>query len=228
MHKALFVSFLLLIVGCTYGPERTVLSIDNAVAKPHSHEFAIAVGYKRLQDSKGAINTFPNGGIPKILYREARIYIVNIDEESVLLVAQVPDYGGIPQPKAVWIDGWSNGKVYFSLRGYGGDQRHGDDLSDKRIIRYSVSQSGELVHLKKYPFRLDKGKNTGPIDDPPFLRLSKGHLSIDIGIDNDLSKAKRKARISLDPETGTPSLVWITTTKHNKANSADAKSRAAD
>lgn len=228
--KALIASFLILFLsaGCTYGPERMILSLENAEAKPNSHELAIAIGYKVVKDATGIINTFPNGGVPKTLYREARIYKVNVDKKTVVLVAQIPNYEGIPPyENSVQINGWSNGKVYFSLIGYGGNQKYGTDKSDEHIKKYAVSDSGGLVKMKNHPHGLERNKNTGPIGTPPFLRLSNGHLSIDIGVDDYLSKAIRKAKISFDPETGKPYFALVKT-KYNKVNSANTSNSTID
>ncbi len=205
MRTILFLFSILFTAGCTYGPERSVISIGNAVAKPYSHELAVAVDYSRVQDPTG-INTFPNGGVQKVTSLEARIYLVDIDKKSVQLAASVPDYPGIPNPSGVWIDGWNSDTLYFSLRGYGGDRWNGGDLSDYRRNNYRILPAGKAEEIDVLPDQLEQQKNSGPIDETPSLRLAKRHLEIEIAVDRIFSEAEQTSIITFDPETGKPSL----------------------
>lgn len=191
--------------ACTHGPERMEVSLDNAVAKPGSHQFAFSVKYTRLREPTG-INTFPNGGVPKVLYREARVYLCDLDRGTVDLVAKVPGFAGIPQPKAVWVEGWRDEALYFSLRGYGAGRRGGDDRSDPRKLLYRVATLGEPVRLERLPENLESARNTGPVGDPPFLRLSRGHLDVEIAVDEPFSEATDRAILAFEAETGDPVL----------------------
>jgi hypothetical protein len=197
---------MLLAAACSYGPERTYLDLHTFVAKPQSHQFAASLEYARIKDPTGSINTFPNGGVGKVMSREARIYVGDLDRGAVDLVVAIPDFAGIPQPKSVRVEGWNADALYFSLFGYGGNAWDGDDLSDERRIFYRATADGRVHEVDGLPPRLKRGSNSGPVRSPPFLRWSQGHLDVEIAIDARVSEAVELARLTFDPETGEPRL----------------------
>lgn len=204
--RALLAPVILLAAACSYGPERTYLELHSFVAKPQSHQFAAALEYRRVKDPSGVINTFPNGGVGKVMSREARIYLGDLDSGTMQLVVAIPDFAGIPQPKAVRIEGWVADALYFSLFGYGGNERDGDDLSDERRIFYRATADGRVDEVKDIPPRRERQRNTGPVRSPPFLRWSRGNLDVEMAIDARVSEAVEVARLTFDPETGEPRL----------------------
>ena len=192
------------LTGCTYGPIHTAVEIGNAVARPGSHVFAMASKWQRKRDPEGFPATFPDGGMPKEIELEARVYVVDVDRRVVVRAAQIPGFAGIPQPKSVHIEGWHGGDLYFRLFGYGGSRWRGDDLSDPRRLFFRVSAGGNVDRVDHLPARLEREADSGPTGDPPFLRLSRGYAAIDIGIDGRPGSSTNKARIVIDPETGEP------------------------
>jgi hypothetical protein len=206
IRRALVVSAVLALAACSYGPERTALRLGNVVAKPQSHQLAVTLEYRRVREPTGALNTFPNGGIPKVMAREARVYLFDLQRGTAELAAVIPDFGGIPQPKSVWIEGWQADALYFSLFGYGEGRRGGDDHADERRLFFRITADGGVSELGRLPADLERGRNSGPAESPPFLRWSAGHLDVEIAIDALLSETARRARLTFDPETGEPRL----------------------
>lgn len=204
--RALAVAVLLLLAACTYGPERTELRPGNVMAKPQSHELAVTLEYWRVRDPTGALNTFPNGGVPRVMHREARVYRLDLDQGSAERIATLPDFGGIPQPQSVWIAGWQGDDLYFSVFGLGRDRHGGDDPSDERRSWFRVTEDGALSEIDAPPAGLESGRNSGPTPSPPFLRWSAGHLDVEIAIDARLSETSQTARLRFDPQTGEPQL----------------------
>ncbi|NGX16253.1 hypothetical protein, partial [Wenzhouxiangella sp. XN24] len=181
-------------------------SLGNVVAKPQSHQLAVTLEYRRVRDPTGFLNTFPNGGIRQVIHREARVYLCDLGRGTAELVATVPDFGGIPNPKSAWIEGWQADALYFRLFGYGGDRRRGDDLSDERRLFFRITPDGRVIEIHELPEGLERGRNSGPAQSPPFLRWSAGHLDVEIAIDARFSETTRLARLTFDPETGEPRL----------------------
>jgi len=120
----------------------------------------------------------------------------------VKLVARIPNYAGIPQPKSAWINGWNKNNIIFSLTGYGGDQRHGDDFSDKWRIDYSVSEKGDLKKIQKISAEKQREYN----QKKTWLRLSNGNLLIDITNSFNNPHGTIKATLMFNPTTGQPTL----------------------
>lgn len=195
--------------ACGYGPETVAVKVENARAKKGTHTFAVATDFKIVSQPTGAINTFPNGGVPRVSAHEARIYVVNLDKQTMRLAAQITDWGEIPRPKQVWVEGWVGNTLYFTLYGYGGDSRSGDDLHDPRELVFRVTPWGFVEQVEAYPEGLQAQKNSGKAGDAPFLRLSKGHTDVNAGINGSPGKASRTARFSLEPSTGEAQLTFI-------------------
>jgi hypothetical protein len=205
-RQVLVSSIIPLSAACSYGPERTFLDLQTFVAKPHSHQFAVSLEYARIKDPTGFINTFPNGGVRKFMYREARVYRGDLDRGTVELVVAIPDFAGIPQPKSVRIEGWNADALYFSLFGYGGNAWDGDDLSDERRFFYRATADGGVHEVDALPPLLERGDNSGPVKSPPFLRWSQGHLDVEIAIDSRIDNAPLVTHLTFEPETGKPRL----------------------
>jgi hypothetical protein len=72
-----------LLLSCSFGPPEIDVSIANVLAKPNSHFIAVALKYVEFREPAGIINTFPNGGIPKILDQKAKIYICDAESAQV-------------------------------------------------------------------------------------------------------------------------------------------------
>ena len=67
----------MLLTACTYGPPRISMSIENIRAQPGAHIVAVSVKYQQFRKPTG-INTFPNGGVPRVLDEKAKIYLLHI------------------------------------------------------------------------------------------------------------------------------------------------------
>ena len=160
--------------------------------------------WKRKRDPEGFLATFPDGGVHKVVELEARVYVIDVARRRVVRVAQIPGFAGIPKPESVHIEGWHGLDLYFTLLGYGGSGWLGDDIADARRLFFCVSPGGNVDPVEQLPARLESAAQSGPTGDPPFLRLSRGHAEIDIGIDGLPGSSAKKARIVIDPETGEP------------------------
>ena len=192
------------LASCSYGPSETSVTIENAIAKRGTHVFAFSTSYAQLQRPTGILSTFPDGGAPKIESREARVYLVSADTLKIDLVASIPDFAGIPEPKTVWLQGWRDEFLYFRLFGYGGNSASGDDFSDKREYFYRVSPSGVLEQIDRPPEDLTMEHASGPLPEAPFLRLSSGLREITIGMDGRPADSPHNLKLIVDPGTGEP------------------------
>ena len=192
------------VIGCTYGPVHTAVELGNAVARPGSHVFAMASIWTRQRDPEGFLATFPDGGVRKVIELEPRVYVIDVARRRVMRVAEIPGFAGIPRLESVNIEGWHGDDLYFRLFGYGGSGWHGDDMADARQFFFRVSPGGNVDPVEQLPARLESAAESGPTGDPPFLRLSRGHAEIDIGIDGLPGSSTKKARVVIDPVTGEP------------------------
>ena len=86
-------------VSCTYKDPEILADINSKVAKPNSHILVVGTRYIKWQWPSG-ISAFPNGGIPKFLEQEARIYLCDIDDpaniQRVVMVFDPQKYRSSP------------------------------------------------------------------------------------------------------------------------------------
>jgi hypothetical protein len=175
--------------ACTYGPEQSTAWITDVSAQPGSHNLALSVDFRRFRNATG-IAAFPNGGIPKVLESEARIYLCRLDAGVIRQLAAVPEYADIPSGPSVFIEGWNGTDLYFRLHGYERGASGGDDLDRPIRYFYRVSEDDALTRVSALPGDLSEQRNSGPAGAPPFLRYGGGHRDIDIAIDARLSEVR--------------------------------------
>lgn len=186
---------LLFTIGaCSYGPEQSTVQITSVAMRPQSHDLAFGVNFERFRPAAG-INAFPNGGIPRVIEREARIYWCLLDQGVIRQVAAVPDYNGIPTSAEVWVMGWKGHDLYFRIHGYEQDATGGNDHDRPVEILYRVSDDGVFAEVSKLPGDLASQRNSGPAGPVPFLRYSRGYKDIEITIDHRFSEGGPDVRV---------------------------------
>ena len=202
MHSSKITIFCLLLlfttVSCSYGSPETSARVLNVLAMPDSHVFGAAVLYSNFRRPTGFINTFPNGGIPKILTKEARIYIFDADSNQLKREATIPVPSELQVNFQPWFQGWEGTVAYFSLYGQPGTSLDDYQKKQKRWF-FRIHNTGELERIDHLPSTVSFQKNTGTLPDGQFLRISNDSSSISIKteIDSDWRRI-----IQIDKVTG--------------------------
>ena len=167
----------MLLSSCTYGPPRIDTSIENVRAQPGAHIVAVSVKYRQFREPTG-INTFPNGGVPRVLDEKAKIYLCNLDTLEVNRVVSMSPTGSMNTSWQPWVLGWVNGSLYFKLTGQSGTTLK--DIQNRKTLIYKVSLDGKLSEVKEVPDDIAFQHNTGPLPQGVFVRVSKGHNHINL------------------------------------------------
>lgn len=168
-----------LLTSCSHGPPFERVQIENVRAKPNSHIIAVAIQYQKLREPTGFINTFPNGGVYKILDEKAMIYICDVDTFEVNRVVSISPPKEVRTSWSVSVLGWVNGNLYFQLYGQSGTSLK--DFQNPEEIVYKYEPDGSLSETTGRPDNIAFQHNSGPLpDDGLFVRVSKGHSDIDI------------------------------------------------
>lgn len=175
---------MIFLCSCSYTDPRSYVKIENASAKPSSHILAISASHWIQREPTGFINTLPNGGIPKVISKVGKIYILDADKDSIELKETTNLFHNNKEFTTAWIDGWSDDDLHFSLRG-------SDEHSNFFSKYYKLKNGRQLEIINEQP-QLKNAKNSGPPAPPPFLRYSKGHNDIEIGIDSQHIKNSKK------------------------------------
>lgn len=174
----------ILVVGlfssCSFGPPETRTQITNVRAKPDSHSIAVALKYEKLRKPTG-INSFPNGGIPKMLDQKAKIYVCDAETAQVKRVAIIMPEDGVKIGWEPWILGWVGDNLFFKVSGQAGTSL--EDIQDSRPTVYRIDADGRVSQLAEAPENLEFQSNTGPLPRSSFVRYSKGYDTIDVRTD---------------------------------------------
>ena len=167
-----------LLISCTHGPPFVSMNVENARAKPDSHVIAVAVKYMQHRDPTGFINTFPNGGVYKVLDKKTMIYLCDIDTLEVNRVAFISPPDSMQTSWNAWILGWVGDSLYFKMTGKSGTSAKA--MKNMTKIFYKVDLDGNLSEVQKVPEDIAFQHNSGNPLQEAFVRVSKGYTDINI------------------------------------------------
>ncbi|NBC27563.1 MAG: hypothetical protein GVY08_11930 [Bacteroidetes bacterium] len=77
------------ISACTYSPEERRVVIDQVVRSGDTYTGYVLVESKVFRNPTGFLNTFPNGGIPRILSQEVKVFEVHAEDRESRLLADL-------------------------------------------------------------------------------------------------------------------------------------------
>ena len=168
--------------SCSHGKVNVRAQIQNTRAKADSYQIAVAVQYQKFQNPTGAINTFPNGGIPKMLDQKAKIYLCHVETLEIKLAAAVPikSLSGW----SVWILGWQGNDLYFSVTG-----QESNNLKNHVKFYYKIDANSQLSEVKDLPKGLVSQKKSGPHPKgASYVKVSSDSYTIDVRTDKNTER----------------------------------------
>jgi hypothetical protein len=84
--------FCINILACSYSPEEERGIIKQVVRSGDTYTGYVLVEYKLFRQPTGFLNTFPNGGVPRILSQNVKVYEVHALERKFRMLAELsPD-----------------------------------------------------------------------------------------------------------------------------------------
>lgn len=138
--------------GCTFGPVEKHSSVNwsNAIhyGQPQSNSFAVVVNYSEVQQPTGIINTFPNGGMQRVLLNAKLIYLCNATTGEVKLLATLESLGKYDEYNLKISERWQGDDFYVVAQSRSGTRSDGVDYSQKvkeEIYRFSTSGPYQIV-----------------------------------------------------------------------------------
>jgi hypothetical protein len=123
--KWVLVAVLILVSGCTYGPQEELAQIENVAVRPDSFQFAVAVRYDRFQPATG-ITAFPNGGTPNYLEKTAIVYLVDVSKDEIVELARIKAPDPLKNGFSAWMTGWKADAAFLQLSGCSESDCYGD------------------------------------------------------------------------------------------------------
>jgi hypothetical protein len=170
----MFVASLIAALSCSHGPPELQVKIMNAQFKPGSSLIAVAVFYQEHQLPTGILNTFPNGGVPKVLVKEARVYLCDSHALTVQKLATFAEPSHLKNGFRPWIAGWKEDAIVLRLTGRAGTSLADYEAGLNEDIRL-VDMQGQTTSLPEMP---EIPSTTGSRD---ASRLFTGHDTVEVG-----------------------------------------------
>ena len=153
--SVIFGAILMGTLSCTHGPPELMVRIKNAKFQPESNLIAVAIHYEKNRRPTGIINTFPNGGVAKVLVREARVYLCDTDALTVIKLATIEQSDQLKYGFSPWIVGWKEGAIVLQLTGMAGTSLADYDAGPNKEI-YLVDLQGNITPLSEEPKTLTR------------------------------------------------------------------------
>jgi hypothetical protein len=119
MRTAAVTIFAIVTLGCTYGPAKDLVTVQNVALRSDGRVLAAIVKYERYRPASG-LAAFPDGGVPRLLEQRADLYIFDLETRYMLFQGSIP----APLDRRVsfspWLIGWANDRVYLKITGCSG------------------------------------------------------------------------------------------------------------
>lgn len=138
------------IPACTYSPEEHRVVIDQVVRPGDTYTGYVLVESNVLRNPTGFLNTFPNGGIPRILSQEVKVFEVHADDRESRLLADISANDATWESFSGHIVGFdAQNNLFLELSGCekGGDCYNG--LRNRRFFR--INRDRRLEPISNVP-----------------------------------------------------------------------------
>jgi hypothetical protein len=172
--RAIVIAILLGACSCTHGPPQLQVKILNAQFKPGTGLIAVAMLYQKHRLPTGFINTFPNGGVPKVLVKEARVYLCDTHLLTVKKLVSFAEPSHLKNGFSPWIAGWKEDAIVLRLTGRAGTSLADYEAGINEEI-HLVDMQGNITPIQEVP----KMSSTPEPKDAP--RLFTEHDTVEVG-----------------------------------------------
>ncbi len=144
----------LLLSGCMRGaPEHWAL-VESLAPRPESWQAAVGVRHMVVREPRGILR-FPDGGSPRILEQELRVFVVDARDRSVVRRVVLPAPDALRSSFRGTLLGWRGDTLLVVLSGCPERECHGGRV-ERRVL--ALLPDG-AVH--------DAGADPGPLDPVP-------------------------------------------------------------
>jgi hypothetical protein len=180
--KLFGVTVLMLVVGCTYGPQEERAQIENVAVRPDTLQFAVAVLYVRFQPATG-ITAFPNGGIPNYLEKTAIVHLVDVSTDEIVELARIEAPDQLQTGFSAWMTGWKGDAVFLQLSGCPDSECYGDL---RRYRHFALSANAEPRKVGARPEDIDRipGMLSRAPGEKVYMRVSADSRVIGVRTDD--------------------------------------------
>lgn len=176
----LFILFIAL-GGCTFSEPIDSGSLESVLRVPDKRLFVASAIHKVYKEPTGFVNTFPNGGVTKILEQSVRVYLVDGESGLIRVIFESTAPKELETSFGADVLGFKEGLVFFQLSGCEGKECHGD-LNNYKYYSISLNGKNDFIELTSRPKDIKNAPNMlsmspGESKDN-YYRISVGHNEI--------------------------------------------------
>ncbi len=144
----------LLLSGCMRGTPEPWSQIESMAPRPASWEAAVGVRHMVVREPRGILR-FPDGGSPRILEQELRVFLIDARDRRVVRRVVLPAPDALRSSFRGTLLGWRGDTLLVVLSGCPGRECHGAQV-ERRVL--ALSPEGVV---------LEAGPDPGPLDPVP-------------------------------------------------------------
>jgi hypothetical protein len=186
------------LAGCWYGPPEDSARIEHALRRWNSHRVAVAVVRTRQRPPRG-LNTFPNGGVPRVLEASIDLYFGDPASAWLRHARHLAAPAHLLHGLAAHIEGWEEGAAYLAISGCSQNECWG---GLRNFERFRVSADGAIQQVDSVPEAArTRGESLARMQgEHSYLRI--GHSSTTVEASLDPAQG-RQVVFRLDASDGT-------------------------
>lgn len=184
--------------GCWYGPPEESARIEHALRRWNSHRVAVAVVHTRQRPPLG-LNTFPNGGVPRVLDASIDLYFGDPARAWLRHARHFPAPAHLLHGLGAHVEGWEEGAAYLAISGCSQNECWGDL---RNFERFRVSTDGAIQQVDSVPEAArTRGESLARMQgEHSYLRIGHSSTTVEASLDPDQG---RQVVFRLDASDGT-------------------------
>lgn len=151
--------------GCTFSDPIDSGTLDSLLRVPGKKMFVATTTHKVYKLPTGFVNTFPNGGVSKVLEETARVYLVDGESGLINIIFETTVPEELKTSFNAHVLGFKGSVVYVQFSGCKGRECYGD-LTNYRY--YEISLNGKNDHKEL------TGRPSSFTNSPTMLAMAPG------------------------------------------------------
>jgi len=138
--------FCISILACSYGPEEEQATIKQVVRSGETYIGYVLVEYKLFRQPTGFLNTFPNGGVPRILSQNVKVYEIHALDRKFRMLAELSPDDDIWESFTGHIVGFDDqNNLFIRLRGCEKDGECYPEITSNKYFRFNKDGTFESI-----------------------------------------------------------------------------------
>ena len=169
------------LAGCGYGPPAESARVEHALRRWNSHSVAVAVVHTRQRPPRG-LNTFPNGGVPRLLDASIDLYFGDPAGAWLRHVRHFPAPAHLLHGLGAHVEGLEEGAAYLAISGCSQNECWGEL---RNFERFRVSTDGAIQQVDSVPEAARaRGESLARMQgEHRYLRIGHSSTTVEASLD---------------------------------------------